>query len=176
MAMEAKFKKMLPPAVELKSQKNKLVKSQDTLQNQASEKSPTAPISDLFGSKKRQNLGDVEQFEGVPNKGLRAILKQHLPESICSFSELLPWRSDWRWCSRFRCSSAWLDCDRLWEPERKRISICRGKLVSERNTWSPTRTDISVSVSVAVLGIFCHFVRALVGLIPDVLNNNTTTI
>lgn len=37
----------------------------------------------------------------------------------------------------------------------------------------PTRTDISVSVSVAVLRILCYFVGALVGLIPDFLKNKT---
>lgn len=36
-------------------------------------------------------------------------------------------------------------------------------------TRSPTRTDISVSVPVAILGMFCHLVRALMGLIPDFL-------
>lgn len=34
----------------------------------------------------------------------------------------------------------------------------------------PTWADISVSVSVAILWVLCHFVGALVGLIPDFLD------
>lgn len=41
---------------------------------------------------------------------------------------------------------------------------------AERSDCAPTRADVSVSVSVAVLRVFGDFEGALVGLVPDFLS------
>lgn len=66
-------------------------------------------------------------------------------------------------------NSAVVDCDRQTEKNHDHISYVVDWWAWRNYTRSPTRTDVSVSVSVAVLGIFCHFVWAFVGLIPDFL-------
>lgn len=71
-----------------------------------------------------KNPGDAERLLGASRRGLTGIfLNNPLPESICNFSELPPWRSGWRWCSRCPCSSAWPDCDRLQGGKRTIITI-----------------------------------------------------
>lgn len=110
--------------------------------------------------------------------------KGYLPGSICTFSGLLPQLLDLHWCNHSPCSPALRGCDRLQAAQKQKQRITWGSAVNcqkadsvNRLHCALTRTDISVSVSVAVLRILCYFVGALVGLIPDFLkkrpkNNN----
>lgn len=65
-----------------------------------------------------------------------------------------------------------IDCGAEEQNRHPQRSLGRGR--GRPPVGSPTRAHVPVPVPVPVLGIFRHFVRALMGLIPDFLQNKKT--